>query len=220
MVIFDLDGTLYDYESCNAIAEQKLVKVAVEQLNISEQDFLSAFVQAKKDVKKQLGDVAAAHNRFLYMQRVCELTNKNPFMYTPVLYNSYWNAILDNMRLFPYVRPLFEYMHAEDIKIAILTDLTVQIQYRKIKQLGIGEYIDYIVTSEEAGEEKPSRKMYQKLLEKTSYNIDEVLMIGDSWPKDILGAHNMGIKAILFYGQDNFERIIKNEIVNCSTLLQ
>lgn len=219
MVIFDLDNTLYDYDMCDNIAEQKVESIAVEKMNISQDQFSGLYKQAKRDVKNKLGEVAASHNRFLYMQRFCELVESSPFDYAMELYNAYWDAVLKNMRLFPYVIPLFNSLRNGNIKIGILTDLTAQIQYRKIKQLGIEEYVGYIVTSEEVGEEKPSIKMFQSILQKSGFRIDEVLMIGDSQDRDIVGAKKAGIKAIMFKRQENFERIVENEIDNCSTLL-
>ena len=82
--------------------------------------------------------------------------------------------------------------------IAILTDLTAQIQHRKIRRLNIEEYIDYFVSSEEAGEEKPSSQIFQVLMEKIGCKKDEVIMIGDSFEKDVEGAKRFGINSLWY----------------------
>ena len=41
------------------------------------------------------------------------------------------------------------------IRIGIGTDMTAYVQYRKLEAIGVTSYIDFIVTSEEAGAEKP-----------------------------------------------------------------
>ena len=70
----------------------------------------------------------------------------------------------------------------------IITDLTSQIQFRKIIYLGIDQYIDFIVTSEEAGAEKPNEKPFKLALSKISSNPNDVWMVGDNYGKDIVGA--------------------------------
>ena len=94
--------------------------------------------------------------------------------------------------------------------MGICTDLTVHIQHRKIRKLRIDEYIDAIVTSEEAGVEKPDFKMYNKILEKLDVNPEEALFIGDSLKKDVLGPMEYGMKALWLYsktGKDKYQSI-------------
>lgn len=195
-VVFDLDNTLYDYDACNKKAEEQLFDEISETFGIRVSDAMGLLKQAKQNIKNQLGDcVAASHNRLLYMQNICEQAGKNPLLYAMKFYDVYWNAMLENMRLYDYAEPLFQELRDRDIKIGILTDLTAHIQYRKIARLGLTERVDYLVTSEEAGAEKPSEKMFALMLGKMGVRPEEALMIGDSMTKDIDGARRAGMKA-------------------------
>lgn len=215
-IIFDLDDTLYDYDSCNAIAEKKLFQEISSDFGIPEEKIPELYKSVKNHVKRIIGnEVAASHNRLLYMQDICERLEKNPLLYAMKFYDVYWNAMLDNMKLFDYVEPLIEKARKRGIKIGILTDLTAHIQYRKIIKLGLAEKIDYLVTSEEAGVEKPSEKIFLKMIEKMKIEPYEALMIGDSYEKDILGAKKVGME-VLHY--DRKTRIIE-EVFNCNSLL-
>ncbi len=209
-VIFDLDNTLYDYDACNATAEKRLFEVMDLDLDVSRQRCVELLKCAKEDIKRKLGDgVAASHNRLLYMQNICEQEGKNPFLYAMKFYNVYWDTMLENMKLFNYVEPLIGELKKREIKIGILTDLTSHIQYRKIVSLGLSEKIDYFVTSEEAGAEKPSEKMFLLMLEKMQLDSSQVLMIGDSYKKDIIGAEHVGMKALHYDGDLDFiEKVI------------
>ena len=196
-IIFDLDNTLYDYDSCNAIAEKKLFKEISLDFEIPEEKIPELYQCVKNHVKMAIGnEVAASHNRLLYMQDICEKLGRNPLLYAMKFYDVYWNAMLDNMKLFDYVEPLIEEARKRGIKIGILTDLTAHIQYRKIIKLGLAEKIDYLVTSEEAGVEKPSEKIFLKMLGKMRVEPYEALMIGDSYEKDILGAKKVGMEVL------------------------
>ena len=134
----------------------------------------------------------------LYMQRFLEIIGVQPLDGALELYDTYWNKMLENMELFPYVRSLFDELKKGGIKIAVLTDLTAHIQHRKLRKLGIDKYVDVIVTSEEAGREKPSIEAFNMIKEKLKIPEEELLIIGDSLEKDIEGAKEAGIKGILF----------------------
>lgn len=211
-VIFDLDNTLYDYDTCNELAEKNLYKTISISFGISEEQAEGLLIQAKRNIKKQLGtEVAASHNRLLYMQNICEQMGKSPLMYSFKFYNAYWDTMLDHMYPFDYVKPLFVELKKRELKIGILTDLTAHIQYRKLEKLEITKWIDCLVTSEEAGAEKPSNKMFDLMLKKLGMCPEEVLMVGDSPKKDIEGANKVGMEGILVKGYSP-ERLILDRV--------
>lgn len=197
-VIFDLDNTLYDYDECDKYAMAKLRQFCVERFSVKENEFDAAFGRAKELVKRQLEGMAASHNRLLYSQRYLELLSQKPVVYALELYDTYWDAMLERMQPYSYVVPLFGQLAAKGIRIALLTDLTAHIQHRKIQRLGIADFVDVIVTSEEAGREKPNRGMFDLVMEKLGLPAKELLMIGDSKRKDIQGAEEVGIKGIQY----------------------
>ncbi|MEM7382017.1 MAG: HAD family hydrolase, partial [Bacteroidota bacterium] len=111
-------------------------------------------------------------------------------------YHMYWDTFLDHMELFPNAENFLKEQKELGHKTCLLTDLTAEIQYRKVERLGIGDYIDFIVTSEEVGVEKPHPTMFLKALGKLGCEAEEAIMIGDSWDKDIVGASVLGIDSI------------------------
>lgn len=197
-VTLDLDGTLYDYQACDQYAMQKLKKHCIERFSICAEDFDVIYGKAKEIVKKRLGDTAASHNRMLYMQTFLELICRRPAIHALELYDIYWDTMLENMKLYDYVLPLFRELSGNGIRIAVLTDLTAHIQHRKIQKLQIAEYIDVFVTSEEAGKEKPDGAVYHLLAKKLGLLPDQIIMIGDSEKKDIQGARAAGMYGILY----------------------
>lgn len=204
-VVFDLDNTIYDYDKCNTLAEKKLFQMMASEFALNEDEAKSILRNAKNNIKNQLGDtVASSHNRLLYMQNICEQLSVNPLNHAMKLYNCYWDAMLEQMTPFDYVVPIFEKFKEKNIKIAILTDLTAHIQYRKMECLGIANYVDCLVTSEEAGAEKPSKCMFELILRKLKLPPNDVLMVGDSKSKDVDGAIRCGMQAYLFTNEESF----------------
>lgn len=202
-IIFDLDDTLYSYNELNEQGINEICNYTCEKLEIKKEKFYEAFDKAKKDVKTALGDVASSHNRLLYCQKTLENLNENPFSIALEMYEVYWQHILKNMKLKANVLEVLKFCKQKKIKIGICTDLTAHIQHRKIRKLEIDEYIDGIVTSEEAGVEKPNFKMYNKILEKLDVTPEETLFIGDNLKKDVLGPMEYGMKALWYSKTDN-----------------
>lgn len=197
-VVFDLDNTIYNYDECHIVAMKQLEEYVCGKYELNKVDFRKNFELAKDEVKELLGNTGASHNRMLYMQIFLEKINQSPVEDALELYDIYWSVMLEKMTPFKYVMPLMKQLKHRKIEIGILTDLTANIQHRKIKKLCITEYIDAIVTSEEAGAEKPSSIAFSRIIEKLHCNPEEILMIGDSQKKDIDGAVNAGMRGMLF----------------------
>lgn len=209
--IFDLDDTLYNYKDINNIAVKKACEYACIELNIDKRTFYEAFKIGRESTKNiMLYDCAAQHNRLIYFQKTLEILGVNPIAHALDLYDIYWNTILDEMRLNNGVIELFEYLKNKKIKIAICTDLTAHIQHRKLRMLGIKNYIDCIVTSEETGLEKPNHVMFELCLKKLGLQPQEAFYVGDSFKKDIIGANSVGIFPIWFNDKKN--QINNNDI--------
>ena len=203
-VIFDLDDTLYDYKSVNKIAVKALCEYTCNVLNITEGQFYDAFAKGKLLTKEMLANTAAEHNRMLYCQKTLEVLGVKPALHALDMYEVYWQTMLEHMVLNDGVKELFDLLQSKNIKIAICTDLTAHIQHRKIRKLGLAKLIDCIVTSEEAGEEKPGARMFELCLQKLGLPAAETCYVGDSFEKDIVGASKAGIRPVWYTKEDDF----------------
>ncbi|MCD7887241.1 MAG: HAD-IA family hydrolase, partial [Clostridiales bacterium] len=64
------------------------------------------------------------------------------------------------------------------------------------ERLGLLDALDFVVTSEEAGVEKPDPGLFLLCAEKAGCLPEECLFIGDNLKKDVLGAQNAGMEAL------------------------
>lgn len=197
-VIFDLDNTLYSYNEPNQYAESKVCDWLLKKKSLENDAFYAVYYQSKAEIKKYTLGQAASHNRMLYFQKLCELMGWGPMDCALELYNVYWDSFLDAMELNDGVIELFEYLNSANIMIAICTELTALIQHRKVRKLGIENYVNVLVSSEEAGTEKNTNTIFDLTIEKMGIKKEEVLFVGDSYEKDVLGAQRAGIKSLLF----------------------
>lgn len=198
-IICDLDDTLYSFADIRQEAYKNMIEKAASICNTEKNSFDGAYREGRKQIKEEMeGNQAAQHSRLLYCQRALELLGINPICYAGQLYHFFWEEILRKMQLRAGVQELFSYAKEKGLKVGICTDMQTEIQFEKLKRLGLTEAIDAIVTSEEVGVEKPELQIFQKTLQKLKIESEECLYIGDSYEKDIKGALNCGMEAIWF----------------------
>lgn len=202
-VIFDTDNTLYPYDPAHKAATMAVEKKAAKLLGVGDKEFRAAVDGAKKEIKGRLGKTASSHSRLLYFQRAIELLGmRTKVLLSLDLEQTYWRTFLANCKLFPDVREFILSLKNEGIVVANITDLTAQIQFRKLVYFGLDECFDYVITSEEAGRDKPDRRPFEIAIGKIGYSPECTWMIGDSVECDVLGAKEVGMKTFLFSNQN------------------
>lgn len=196
-VLFDLDDTLYDYKNPNKKGVLASYRIISKEIKISKTKFLKLYKRANDEIKYELAGTASSHSRILYFQRIIEKTHNtvNPEIILK-MYKEYWDAFLKNMKLGKGVIDTFKKLKNQNIRIVLVTNLTTHIQLRKMRKLKISKYIDYLVTSEESGSEKPSAIMFLLSLKKLKILPEEAIMVGDNLVSDIEGANAVGIYSI------------------------
>ena len=187
--LFDTDNTLYPYGPAHAAAQSAVRDKVVSTFSISSEEFDKAFKEARNQVKSRLKNTAASHSRLLYLQRMLEIMELGSQVLLALDFEqTYWRTFLSNAVLFEGVKELLDDIRVLGIPTAIVTDLTAQIQFRKVVYFGLDHYFDFIVTSEEAGFDKPHEAPFQIALEKMQPKDGCIWMIGDNPVNDIRGA--------------------------------
>ena len=196
-LIFDTDNTLYSYLPAHKAARNALALKANKLLGVSCELFNEKLEEARMHVKQRLSETASSHSRLLYIQRSIELLGiKSQLLLTLDLEQTYWRTFLQSCELFPGIKELLIKLKELKIQTAIITDLTSQIQFRKIIFFGLEDLFDFIVTSEESGCDKPNPDSFKLLIEKLNLSPHECWMIGDNLNADIKGANEFGLVSI------------------------
>lgn len=209
-LLLDIDNTLYNYDSAHKKALEQLIFVTHNATSKDVSAIKMAYLQARGQTHTELSETASSHNRLLYIQRMLELLDIKSMNLSLKLYNTYWDTFLNSME--PYSGALDFLQEHQDKSICLVTDLTAHIQHRKIEKLGLYRYADYLVTSEEAGKEKPHPYMFMLALKKMNLKSDDVCMIGDSYKKDIIGASTLGINSF-WLNRENKKENYGNDLI-------
>lgn len=196
-VIFDLDDTLYgDFKTCNRLGLDACAAYAEQHCGISQEVFLKAVLESKAALQKRLFEEPEMHDRVLYMQGALESLGIPAIRHAEALHDLYWNALYENMKLREGVHELLDALHALGIKTICCTNMMAAVQMRKLCLLDLAERIDYLVSSEEAGIDKPQAPIFELALKKAGCSPAEAIMVGDNFQHDIVGAHNVGIRGV------------------------
>lgn len=212
-LLIDLDHTLYNYELVHEGALKVTMDKFSSQFGLTVEDAHALYEYAKKENHKRLNGTASSHNRLIYFQMMLEKIGAFDMKTALELDDFYWAHYFELMK--PEADAL-TFLKEVNVPKCLVTDFYIRPQYEKLIQLGMDEWIDHIVTSEEAGHEKPHPYMFMLALHKLGLQPHECLMIGDSYKKDCLGASAMGIDSILYKGDPEKEDLQKGIYVKQS----
>ncbi|MCD8193860.1 MAG: YjjG family noncanonical pyrimidine nucleotidase [Tannerellaceae bacterium] len=123
--------------------------------------------------------------RFMYMMRPMGIANPAEAL---KLNKDFLSRTTTKTRLIPGSIELLEYL-SSSYKLYILSNGFREVQALKLKNSGLAPYFEKMILSEDAGIQKPNKKIFDYALVNTNSRRRETLMIGDTWEADITGAY-------------------------------
>lgn len=197
-IIFDIDGTLYDYDTAHAAAFRAVTEYGAQHFGLSAEEFQALHRQGDRMLRSHIGTAnATIHNRLLRYQLMLESIGQ-PITHAPVMAGLYWSTFLGNLNIFPGVRACLETLRQSGYVLGLGTDMTADYQYQKLLGLNLLHFFDFMVCSEEVNAEKPDLKLFRRCAEKAGCTMGECVFIGDNSKKDIAGAVNAGMHPVWF----------------------
>ena len=198
-VLIDIDNTLYPYE----VTHQKAIKTCYDTFakdfisQLSFDDFNMQYRQKRNEVIKRLEPQGTCRSRMFAFQALFEEMNL-PQAFNAALdfENLYWDTFIESMKLCEDALLFLKRCQEREIRICAISDMQARFQVRKLQSLGVDHLIDFLVTSEEVGSEKPASIIFQIAFKKLDLKLDTLLMIGDNEEKDIKAAESIGIRGI------------------------
>ncbi len=199
-LFFDIDRTLWDFESNSVVVMRQLFdKYNLETLCQADFDTYYAFY---KTTNQQLWD--------LYSQGriVKEFLHNQRFYYTLLHFkvddmalsirmaNDLVDLIPLQTRLFPEVEDTLSYLQNRGYHLHIISNGFPEIQYNKLKNAEIFHFFKKIIISEEQGFTKPDIRIFKRALQLAGAFLQDSLMIGDDYNADIVGAQNAGLDQV------------------------
>ncbi len=186
-IVFDLDNTLYNFDDYLHQAYSYLAREWALKHGLNPQDTEGALMEQAE--KKGLT------YDFLFNEWLADLgmLNKLQIREAIAIFHTFKPQ---KLRTFEGFEEMMESLTG--VQKIILSDGRVATQQKKLKALGIEDYFDGIVLSDEHKTSKPDIELFKLIEREFKTKPEETLMVGDHPDKDILGAKKAGWFAVRF----------------------
>ena len=205
-VLFDLDHTLWDYESNSKQAlKQIYAKHGLDKLDgLTCSLFEDRFFQVNETLweKYDQQEITSEELRGSRFHLILEDFGMISDQLASDLSSDYLTLSPQNSAVMPYAFEILDYLKPK-YGMHIITNGFHEIQYTKLTASGLSEYFGEIVTSEEAGARKPNRNIFYHTLELIGADPGQCIMIGDNLRTDIQGAINASIDHVFLQPAGN-----------------
>ena len=127
------------------------------------------------------------------------------------------------LRLYPQVQETLDQLRSR-YRLAVVSDAQSAYAVPELRAVGIRDYFNPIIVSGDYGYRKPDPRLFQKALATLEIRPEQALYLGNDLYHDILGAQQVGMKAILvsYNGANISSETIKPDYViyNFAELIQ
>lgn len=214
VVAFDLDDTLYNATELSWEARISGLKAMIKKgLNIE----LKKASLILNEIVKEYGSNNSNHynifirriNRFEPQIEFISTSQKNMYVTTAVM--AYHEQKIKMIEPFEDVIPCLSEIKEMGMKTAIISDGIPMKQYEKILRLGIDDFVDLVVISDEVGVRKPNPKLFEYCLKKFGISGEESVYIGDNPVKDLIPARMNGMFSVYIHRGGKYDNLTTGE---------
>jgi HAD superfamily hydrolase (TIGR01509 family) len=217
-VVFDFIGTLTEVKnySLEASTVKMYETIAEAGFDVTADKFLGAYGQAQEKYRiiryQKLTEVTNA-------VWISEALNNLGFQTTPddarvkTAVNVFFQGYVGSLKIRPCAKSILEQV-STDHKLGLVSNFTyAPVIYAGLRTLGINQFFNAVLVSEEVGWRKPSRRIFEEALRRLEVTGEETVYVGDSPLEDIKGAKALGMRTIFvpsqFYSLDSLHESLQ-----------
>jgi putative hydrolase of the HAD superfamily len=208
-IFFDLDHTLWDFETNSKQALQQIYK----EQNLIEKgipvfdNFYNRYVPINDRYWARYHNQIVSkeklrHGRFYDTLKEFGINDE---ALAETMAQSYLDLSPKMTSLFADAVDVLKYLQSK-YTIHLITNGFAEVQWIKIENSGLKPFFEHIIISEEVGTQKPDKAIFEIAMERAKTNAAESIMIGDNYNTDIVGARNAGMDQIFFNPKKNRKR--------------
>tara|TARA_B110000444_G_C18837960_1_gene597192 strand:+ start:1349 stop:2053 length:705 start_codon:yes stop_codon:yes gene_type:complete len=183
LLILDLDNTFYKYDPSHTSGLKSVY--ANQNIFNSYEEFLVAYDKIKLSVHEDIPENPSKHSKLIYFKKL--FFNELDSLEILTLENTYWDSFIKNVELQKKGIDILSSEKNNDNVYVLFTNQNLNTQLKKIYKWKLN-FFDYIITSEEAGYEKPSSEFFKyasPVIEKLMNDEHNIYALGDSFQNDI-----------------------------------
>ena len=189
-VAFDLDSTLSYYPlSTRDVLERALASVGASDRFADLDEAAKRYDGAWAETERRCGSIHETRRSLFAMllgERESDLSRRLAVAYDEI-------RTADGVRLYEGAKHLLDAL-APRVRLGLLTNGSSEMQWPKLRNLGIDSSFYAIVIAGEHGVYKPDRRVFDLLAERLACPIERTLFVGDDYDTDVRGAHAAGMR--------------------------
>lgn len=197
-VCFDIDGTLYPAKVMNRRLLALGLRHPVFSLKYNRMRRLYRSVQDGFASDPLLRDKPLMVREAFVMQKNLGMYRNRDIGFVEERLESWIYGPMERLyaRTVPYdgVVQTFKAIKDKGLLVGVFSDFPL---FGKLESMGLSQYVDHASSSEDVGYLKPSVHCFEHLLYNMNLKPCDVLYVGDSYAKDVVGARNAGLDAVL-----------------------
>ena len=205
-ILFDLDHTLWDYETNSREALSELYdQFKLGERGVREQGFLQTFYVINNELW-DLYDRGLLHRDVIRKERFHRIFmahGVDDYDMSLRFSSEYLEHSPKKKNLMEGCKETLDYLLPK-YSLVIVTNGFDEIQSSKLLSSGIHHYFNDVVTSARAGHKKPAKEIFEFALKENKVEAHETIMIGDNLVTDIAGAKNASVDTV-FYNPNRVE---------------
>jgi YjjG family noncanonical pyrimidine nucleotidase len=222
-IFFDLDHTLWDYETN---AKETLFELydefTLQSKGVSTPEL---FYKQFREVNLALWDL---YDRELVSQQYIRVERfKRILTHFSAYHENLSNDLSDEYlsrcptktNLMPFATEVLEYLSTH-YRLTVVTNGFDEIQNVKLSSGNLHRFFDHIITSQKAGYRKPSQKIFEYAMNANGVKCCDVIMIGDNLVTDVGGARGASIDAVFFNPEKLGHTAEMNHEISCLSELK
>ncbi|MCD6381617.1 MAG: HAD family hydrolase [Candidatus Aenigmarchaeota archaeon] len=197
-VFFDADGTLYRINKKRAYDE--LFKFLEDRIKLDRKLIEDKWNELKNEImNSQARWDPEKRKREYLLRKLLEYFNvENIELIIKQSLELFWYIVLLEMEAMPYAKEVLEDLSNRYILVVTSEEFENILKKKLDAVLGDWKkYFKFLITPDETKIMKPSKRFYEFSMKKLDLKSNEVVVIGNSWEKDLKPAKEIGIKTIL-----------------------
>ena len=200
-VMFDLGGTLIDLQPSKDVVFHRMLVLHGHDAPLA--DVTEAIYEAERKFDKESANLDGVHeDKFwrkfdkLVLDRVGFRGDQKKF--AEDVSREFERIVSDvgSWTEYPDARPLMEDLRARGFKLGLISNAT-DLARRVMDRLGLSEYFETIVISDEVGFRKPDKRIFQHAASLAKVAPNRTLYVGERFAVDVVGAKMAGMNSIL-----------------------
>lgn len=186
-VIFDIDNTLTDFMKMKRASVDSAVDSMIDAgLKVEK----AAMVEKIFDLYWKEG----VEDQKIFDKILMKEFGKVDYKILAAAIIGYRRAKAGTMALYPHVNLTLTSLLRMGIKSIVISDAPRLEVWLRIVGLGLHNFFDNVITSDDTGVKKPDPAPFRKALQVLGTGPKETLMVGDWADRDMVGANKVGIR--------------------------